>query len=46
VASVKVRSRRDGTAVPLDDLDRRLLNLMQGSFPLAARPYADVARAA
>ena len=39
----KVRSRRDGAAVPLDDLDRRLLNLMQGSFPIAARPYRHVA---
>jgi DNA-binding Lrp family transcriptional regulator len=39
----KIRSRRDGAAVPLDDLDRRLLNLMQGSFPLAPRPYAAVA---
>jgi DNA-binding Lrp family transcriptional regulator len=46
VASVKVRSRAGGSAVPLDDLDRRLLNLMQGSFSLAARPYAAVARAA
>jgi siroheme decarboxylase len=46
VASLKVRSRAGGSAVPLDDLDRRLLNLMQGSFPLTARPYAGVARAA
>ena len=46
MASVKVRSRAGGSAVALDDLDRRLLNLMQGSFPLAARPYAAVARAA
>jgi DNA-binding Lrp family transcriptional regulator len=46
VASLKVRSRAGGAAVPLDDLDRRLLNLMQGSFPLTARPYAEVARAA
>ena len=42
----KARSRRDGAAVPLDDLDKKLLNLMQGSFPLAPRPYAEVARAA
>jgi DNA-binding Lrp family transcriptional regulator len=42
-ATAKVRSRRDGAAVPLDDVDRRLLNLMQGSFPIAARPYARVA---
>ena len=41
----KVRSRRDGSAVPLDELDRRLLNLLQGSFPIATRPYAAVAEA-
>ncbi|HEX6652920.1 MAG TPA: AsnC family transcriptional regulator [Thermoleophilaceae bacterium] len=39
----KVRSRRDGAAVPLDELDKRLLNLLQGSFPIAARPYEHVA---
>jgi DNA-binding Lrp family transcriptional regulator len=39
----KVRSRRDGAAVPLEDIDRKLLNLMQGSFPIAARPYQHVA---
>ena len=39
----KVRTRKDGAAVPLDDVDRRLLNLMQGSFPLQPRPYAAVA---
>ena len=39
----KVRSRRSGSAVPLDELDRRLLNLLQGSFPVAERPYAHVA---
>jgi siroheme decarboxylase len=42
----KARSRRGGAAVPLDELDKRLLNLMQGSFPLATRPYAEVARLA
>ncbi|MDQ4040736.1 MAG: AsnC family transcriptional regulator, partial [Actinomycetota bacterium] len=46
MASVKARSRRDGAAVPLDDLDRRLLNLMQGSFSLVPRPYESVAAAA
>jgi DNA-binding Lrp family transcriptional regulator len=45
-AQPKVRSRAGGAAIPLDDLDRRLLNLMQGSFPLAPRPYAAVAAAA
>ena len=39
----KVRSRKHGAAVPLDELDKKLLNLMQGSFPLAPRPYAHVA---
>jgi DNA-binding Lrp family transcriptional regulator len=39
----KVRSRKGGSAVPLDELDRRLLNLLQGSFPIAPRPFAHVA---
>jgi DNA-binding Lrp family transcriptional regulator len=39
----KVRSRKGGAAVPLDELDKRLLNLMQGSFPLSPRPYERVA---
>jgi DNA-binding Lrp family transcriptional regulator len=39
----KLRSRKDGAAIPLDDLDRKLLNLMQGSFPIAPRPYEHVA---
>ncbi|HEV3054101.1 MAG TPA: AsnC family protein, partial [Solirubrobacteraceae bacterium] len=39
----KLRSRKDGAARPLDELDKRLLNLMQGSFPIAERPYASVA---
>lgn len=42
-ATPKVRSRKDGAAVPLSDRDRELLNLMQGSFPIAERPYAEVA---
>ncbi len=45
-AAPKVRSRRDGAAIPLDELDKRLLNLMQGRFPLEPRPYAAVAREA
>jgi DNA-binding Lrp family transcriptional regulator len=39
----KLRARKDGAAIPLDDLDKRLLNLMQGRFPIALRPYARVA---
>ncbi|HEY2006912.1 MAG TPA: AsnC family transcriptional regulator, partial [Solirubrobacteraceae bacterium] len=39
----KLRSRKQGAAIALDDLDKRLLNLMQGQFPIAARPYQHVA---
>ena len=45
-AVAKTRSRKDGAAIPLDEADKRLLNLMQGSFPLAERPYAEIARLA
>jgi siroheme decarboxylase len=44
-ATPKIRSRKGGAAVPLDDFDRRLLNAMQGAFPIEPRPYATVARA-
>src|SRR3954464_4445946 len=43
MAVAKVRSRRDGSAVPLDEADKKLLNLMQGSFALTERPFAHVA---
>jgi siroheme decarboxylase len=39
----KLRERKDGAAIALDDLDKRLLNLMQGEFPIAAHPYRHVA---
>jgi DNA-binding Lrp family transcriptional regulator len=42
----KLRSRKHGAATPLDDLDKRLLNLMQGRFPIADRPYQHVAQEA
>jgi DNA-binding Lrp family transcriptional regulator len=42
----KLRSRKHGAATPLDDLDKRLLNLMQGKFPIAERPYQHVAQEA
>ena len=45
-ATPKTRSRRDGAAVELDELDKKLLNLLQGSFPLESRPYARVAELA
>jgi siroheme decarboxylase len=45
-ATPKLRSRKHGAAIPLDELDRRLLNLMQGRFPIEQRPYARVAELA
>ena len=43
MASMKVRSRRDGAAIPLDETDKQLLNLMQGQFALVQQPFAHVA---
>jgi DNA-binding Lrp family transcriptional regulator len=45
-AVAKTRARKGGSAVPLDETDKKLLNLLQGSFPLVERPFAEVARAA
>jgi DNA-binding Lrp family transcriptional regulator len=39
----KARSRRDGAAIPLDEADKRLMNLLQSSFPLDPEPFALVA---
>ena len=39
VAKPKLRSRKDGAAVPLDDVDKALLNLLQGDFALVSRPF-------
>jgi DNA-binding Lrp family transcriptional regulator len=41
--NLKIRSRKDGAAVPLSEADKKLLNAMQGRFPLEPRPYARVA---
>ena len=46
VARAKVRSRAGGAAVPLDETDKQLLNLMQGSFALDQRPFALIAERA
>jgi siroheme decarboxylase len=42
-APLKVRSRKHGAAIPLDETDKALLNLLQGSFPIARRPFQHVA---
>ncbi|HEX4363156.1 MAG TPA: Lrp/AsnC family transcriptional regulator [Solirubrobacteraceae bacterium] len=42
----KIRSRKDGAAVVLDDVDRKVLTVMQGKFPLEPRPYAATAKLA
>jgi DNA-binding Lrp family transcriptional regulator len=46
LARPKVRSRAGGSAIPLDEDDKKLLNLMQGSFELTERPFAHVAQLA
>ena len=45
-ATPKLRSRKGGAAVPLDETDKRLMNLLQSSFPLHPEPFAEVAKAA
>jgi DNA-binding Lrp family transcriptional regulator len=39
----KLRERKHGAAVPLTELDKQLLNQMQGAFPLQPRPFKSVA---
>jgi DNA-binding Lrp family transcriptional regulator len=43
VARPKLRSRKGGAAVPLDETDKRLMNLLQSSFPLEPRPFDAIA---
>ncbi|HET7054064.1 MAG TPA: Lrp/AsnC family transcriptional regulator [Solirubrobacterales bacterium] len=43
VPQSKVRSRKDGSAIPLDEIDKRLMNLLQSSFPLDSEPFALIA---
>ena len=39
----KLRSRAGGAAVPLDEADKRLMNLLQSSFPLQPEPFELIA---
>jgi siroheme decarboxylase len=45
-ATPKLRSRKGGAAVPLDETDKRLMNLLQSSYPLEAQPFESIAAAA
>jgi DNA-binding Lrp family transcriptional regulator len=38
-ARPKLRSRKHGAAIPLDEADKRVMNLLQSSFPLAGEPF-------
>lgn len=40
---LKVRARKDGAAIDLDDTDKRLMNVLQSGFPLVREPYAVMA---
>jgi DNA-binding Lrp family transcriptional regulator len=42
-AKPKLRSRAGGAAIPLDHIDKRLMNLLQSSFPLDPTPFTAVA---
>ncbi len=39
----KLRSRKGGAAIPLDEIDKRLMNLLQSSFPLSPEPFTPIA---
>jgi DNA-binding Lrp family transcriptional regulator len=45
-AQPKLRSRKYGAAIPIDEMDKLVMNLMQGKFPLEKRPFARVAELA
>jgi DNA-binding Lrp family transcriptional regulator len=39
----KIRSRKGGSAVPIDAIDKRLMNELQSRFPLAPEPWPEIA---
>jgi siroheme decarboxylase len=43
VPQPKVRSRAGGAAIPLDEHDKRLMNVLQSNFPLQPEPWPDIA---
>ncbi|WP_454725676.1 MULTISPECIES: Lrp/AsnC family transcriptional regulator [Cupriavidus] len=47
MSAARTRAGEAAPAAPasLDALDRRIVNALQGGFPLTPRPYADAARA-
>jgi DNA-binding Lrp family transcriptional regulator len=42
----KLRSRAGGAAIPLDEQDKRLMNVLQSRFPLEPEPWGTIAAAA
>ncbi|MBK5232170.1 MAG: Lrp/AsnC family transcriptional regulator [Thermoleophilia bacterium] len=40
---LKVRAREGGAAIDLDDVDKRLMNVLQSGFPLVREPFAVMA---
>jgi siroheme decarboxylase len=43
VAQPKLRTRKHGAAIPLDDADKRLMNVLQSHFPLEPEPWPTIA---
>jgi DNA-binding Lrp family transcriptional regulator len=43
VPQPKLRSRAGGAAIPLDEHDKRLMNVLQSNFPLQPEPWGDIA---
>jgi DNA-binding Lrp family transcriptional regulator len=46
LAKPKLRSRKGGAAIPLDEQDKKLMNVLQSNFPLQPEPWPDIAQRA